>query len=230
MKNVNTLFALLLAFVLSSSVAAQDCDFYSMDKGTVFGYQNLDAKGKETGSTRTTCLDVQHVGGSMIYKVKSEFSEPKNKNQSSREYDMRCEGGKFYIDMQSFIDPKAMESFKDMEISAESTDMLYPAGLSVGQTLPDANITISAASGGVAIMNMVVSISNRKVVGMESVTVPAGTFECYKLTYDAESKMIFKVNTSVTEYISRGIGSVKTETFDKKGKSLGTTILTELIK
>ena len=79
-------------------------------------------------------------------------------------------------------------------------------------------------------MNLVVKIINRKVVGNETVTVPAGTFECYKITYDMETKMMMKINSSVSEYINMGAGIIKTETHDSKGKILGTTILTELKK
>jgi hypothetical protein len=230
MKNRKTLIVILLSFVLAGSTFAQDCSYYSMSEGMVFGYQNLDAKGKVTGSSRTTCLGVETVGAATIFKVKSEYFDSKKASQSSTELEMRCEDGKFYVDMKNFIDPKSMESFKDMEISVDSKDMLYPNGLSAGQTLPDASITISAATGGISIMNLFVTITNRKVVGTESVTVPAGTFECYKITYDVETKMMFKMNTSVAEYINMGVGNVKTETFDKKGKLAGTTELVELKK
>jgi hypothetical protein len=77
---------------------------------------------------------------------------------------------------------------------------------------------------------MVVNISNRKVLGNETVTVPAGTFNCYKITYDVETKLMFKINTNVVEYINKGVGNVKTETYDKKGKMLSATVLSEVKK
>ena len=230
MKTRKILFVFCLAFALSGIAAAQDCGYYNMSKGMLFGYQNLDAKGKVTGTMRTTCLDVSTAGNAVIYKVKSEYADDKNKNQSTHEYSMKCEDGKFYVDMQNFIDPKSMEGFKDMEVTASSTDMMYPARLSAGQSLPDASITISAATGGVSLLNLLVNITNRQVVGTESVTVPAGTFECFKITYTVETKMIFRVNSVVNEYVSMGVGNVKTESFDKKGKLIGSTVLTELKK
>lgn len=230
MKKPKLLLVIMLAFVLSGISLAQDCGIYSMSKGMVFGYQNLDAKGKVTGTSRTTCIDVNQVGAATIFRVKSEFADDKNKNQSVRDYDMRCEDGTFYVDMQNFIDPKSMEAFKDMEINVDGVDMMYPAGLSAGQALPDANITISAATGGISILNMAIKITNRKVVGTETVTVPAGTFECLKITYDVETKMMIKISATAAEYINMGVGNVKTETFDKKGKLAGTTQLTELKK
>ncbi len=230
MKNTQILCVIMLAFALSGIVRAQDCGYYAMSQGTVFGYKNMDAKGKVTGNTLTTCLEVKKVGTSVVYKVSSETSDANNKNPNKNEYEMRCEAGKFFVDMKNLVDSKTMEGFKNMEVKVEGTDMMYPATLAAGQSLPDANVTISAGSGGVTIMNMVIKIINRKVVGNEMVTVPAGTFECYKITYDVETKMMMKINSSVTEYINMGAGIIKTETFDSKGKIAGSTILTELKK
>lgn len=230
MKIMKHLFVIFLALVLTGFVKGQDCNFYSLTEGMVTSYQNLDAKGKVTSTTRSTCLKVNKAGNAVLYKMKSEYADAKNSNPSTTEYEMKCEDGVFYVDMKNFIDPKSMEAFKGMDISVDSKDMMYPAALSAGQTLPDANITVSAATGGVSILNLSVNITNRKVSGTESVTVPAGTFECYKITYDVETKMMFKVYATVTEYVNLGVGNVKTETYDKKGKLAGTIQLVELKK
>jgi hypothetical protein len=216
--------------MLSGIIQAQECSYFNLSEGMVFGYQNLDAKGKVTSTTRTTCLSIDKAGASTIYKLKSDFVDAKNSNPSTRELEMRCEDGKFYLDMQNLIDPKSMEAFKGMEISVDASDMVYATGLAAGQSLPDANINVSAASGGITVLNLSINITNRKVVGTESVTVPAGTFDCFKITYDVETKMMFKVNATVTEYVNMGVGNVKTETYDKKGKLAGTTLLVEVKK
>ncbi len=229
MKTKRFLFVITLAIILSGVSSAQDCGFYSMSKGMALGYQNLDAKGKITGTNRTTCLDVSSVGTATLYKMKGEYSDAKN-NLTTREFELKCEDGNFYLDMQSILDPKSMEGFKDMEVSVDANDMMYPSVLIAGQPLPDASITIAASSGGVNLMNMVVNITNRKVIGSESVTVPAGTFDCYKITYDVETKLMFKIVSTVTEYVNMGVGSVKTETYDKKGKLAGSTVLIEVSK
>lgn len=230
MKNTKFFLAITWILFMSGVSLAQDCGFYQLSSGMVTSYQNLDAKGKVASTVRSTCLDVNKLGDAVIYKIKSEYADEKNKNQSSREYTMRCEDGKFYVDMQSMVDPKSMEAFKDMEISVNSNDLIYPSGMTTGEVLPDANITITAASGGVKLMNLVITVTNRKVAGNETVTVPAGTFECFKVTYDVETKMMFKINATVTEYFNMGVGNVKTETFDKKGNLSASTILVELKK
>jgi hypothetical protein len=230
MKNTKALFVFILSFMLSTFAMAQGCSFYSLSEGTVTAYQNLDAKNKVTSTTRSTCLSVSQVGAATVYKMKSEFADAKNKNQSVKEYSMKCEDGKFYVDMQSMVDPKSMEAFKGMEVSVDSKDIVYPSTLSAGEALPDASVTIAAATGGISLLNLVINITNRQVVGTETVTVPAGTFECFKITYNVETKMMFKVFATVTEYVNMGVGNVKTETFDKKGNLAGTTLLVELKK
>jgi hypothetical protein len=228
MKRNQLLFSLLLVFImLGLMVQAQDCSFYPVRAGAIMGYQSIDAKGKITGTSRITILGKDQQGNATVYNVKSESFDEKNKPLTTNEYAMKCEDGVFSVDMKSMIDPKSMEGFKDMEITFSGTDMTYPQSLSVGQSLPDANVTMGAATGGLSLMKMTINITNRKVEALESVTVPAGTFECYKITYELESKMGIKVLTNGVQWINRGAGAVKSESYDKKGKSLGSTILNE---
>jgi hypothetical protein len=228
---IQKMLILILGIALSAvRLSAQDCGYYSLSKGTVMTYQSLDGKGKITGTSRMTCIDVISSPAMVKYKVRLDSEDAKADNKTSHEVQMRCENGKFYMDMQNFLDPSSMEGFKDMQLTVDSKDMEFPAGLAEGMSLPDASLKLAAASEGVTIMNMTIFISNRKVAGKETVTVPAGTFECYKLTYDLETKMMFKMTTSVTEYLCMGVGSIKTETYDKKGKLLGTTVLSEVKK
>ncbi len=221
---------LIFSVVLSGNIIAQDCGFYSLKKGMVLGHQIFFAKGKLTGAIRSSCMGVDKIGKTVHYILKNEYADAKNKNQSTREYDMKCEDGNFYLDMNSTVDPKLMEAFEGMEVKVDANDMMYPATFVVRSVLPDANINVSAGSGSVSIMNLTITITNRKVEGKESVTVPADTFDCYKITYDIETKMMFKMFNTVTEYVNMGLGSVKTVTFDKKGKIVNTVLLNELKK
>lgn len=228
MKNKRHFLFIAMSILLSIAATAQDCNLYSMKEGSVFGYQNLDGKGKVTGSARTTCKSVESVGSATVMKLLSEYADAKNSNQTTRELTMRCEDGKFFLDMQNFLDPKSMEAFKGTEVTVDGAAMIYPSNLAVGQTLDDANVTVAAASGGMSFLSMTITITNRKVVGTETITVPAGTFECYKITYDIETKMMVKITGAVTEYVNMGAGSVRTDTYDKKGKLAGSTVLSEL--
>lgn len=219
---------LLLILLVSAGFAkAQDCGYYPVRSGAIMAYQSMDDKGKITGTSRITMLDVIQAGSSATYNVKAEYFDEKNRPQPAREYSMKCEDGVFSIDMKSLIDPKSMESFKDMEVSFSGTDMTFPSSMSVGQVLPDADITMAASTGGMTLMKMTIVITNRKIESKESITVPAGTFECYKMTYDIETRMGIKITSTAAQWMHKGAGSVKTETYDKKGKLLGSTVLSE---
>ncbi len=226
-RNLLKCFLLISTLLLTNIAFSQECGYYPGSSGAVLGYQTLDGKGKITGTSRVTLLDIQKSGSAIIYKVKSESWDDKNKPQQTGEYSMKCENGEFTMDMKSFVDPKSMEGFKDMEVTFSGTDMVYPSRMQPGDVLPDANITIGAASGGLALMKLTVSITNRKVESIETITVPAGTFECYKITYDVETKMGLKISSVAAQWMNKGAGNIKTETYDKKGKLLGSTLLTE---
>lgn len=228
---INSFISLVvLLFIGMVTANAQECGFYSMSKGTMFSYQNLDAKGKIASTSRLECVGSNISGITNIYNLHSTFFDAKNKETMDQDYDMRCEGGNFYVDMKQMLNPATMSGVKDMEVSVNSSEVLYPANISTGMTLPDANITVTAASNGMVLMNISVAIFNRKVVGNESVTVPAGTFDCYKITYDIETKMLFKITATAAEYMNAKVGLVKSESFDKKGKLVGSTVLTEYKK
>jgi hypothetical protein len=111
-----------------------------------------------------------------------------------------------------------------MEITG--TDIELPNELSVGQALSDANVAMKIDMGGMS-MNMKVDMINRKVEKQESVTTPAGTFNCYVIYTDNESKMMM-VNQSFPSrlWLAEGVGMVKQESYKKNGDLMSRTELT----
>jgi hypothetical protein len=67
------------------------------------------------------------------------------------------------------------------------------------------------------------------VVGKESITTPAGTYDCYKITSDiaTQTQMGIKMNINVSsiEWITSKLGVVKSESYNKNDKLMGYTIL-----
>ncbi len=231
MKNKKIILVFILVFGLQSFSEAQYCNSFAMSKGMVLHYQNFDSKGEVTLSSKTTCLDVSTLSsGAVIYKVNTSVTDAKDVSLSFWEYEMECKDGRFYVSMGSFTDPELMKEYEDLDIYIDTTGMEYPAMLSESLALPDAKFEISKAEIGVTMKTYDVVISDRKVVGIESVTVPAGTFDCFKITYEMDVKDVFKKKYNVTEYISEGTGKIKTETYNRKGKLMSSSVLIELIK
>ena len=73
-------------------------------------------------------------------------------------------------------------------------------------------------------------VFNRRALQAESVKTPIGKFICFKIiqTVEADYPLIGKqLSTSIT-WIGKGLGVIKTETYDKKGKLQSRMLLTKL--
>jgi len=218
----------MVLLIGSIGLYAQDCGgYYPVKEGTMLGYKTYNEKGKLTGSNKQTILSKVNTAKGVDYTVKSEAWDNKDKLLSDRTLTMRCENGKFFIDMRSLMDPSTMGDMKDMQMEVNGVDLEIPSSMAVGQTLPDANVNISFSANGMVIMRMYVKITNRKVVAQQSITVPAGTFDCLKITYDIESKAMIKISASAVQWMAVGPGLVKFETYDKKGKLSSSQLLNE---
>ena len=78
-------------------------------------------------------------------------------------------------------------------------------------------------------MKMSAQVTNRKVEAIEDVTVKAGTFKGYKFSSEVNaSAMGMKSKSNNTDWYAKGIGIVKTESYDKNGKLQSHTELIEL--
>ena len=136
------------------------------------------------------------------------------------------------IGMEQSLD--AMGSGKDAESQTAMKEVLgkttvtgecrgIPAELSVGMELPDYEIEIK-----VMFITSKMGCTDRKVIGRESVTTPAGTFDCFVVEETMTAKaMMVKEKTRQVSWYARGIGLVRQQTWDKK-KLTGTTVLTSI--
>jgi hypothetical protein len=220
------------SFLLASF--ADMCDGLHMFKeGTTATMTNYNEDGKVTGSNKTVYTGVTKNADGVTVTANSETFDKKGKSDAKGTYTMKCKGGNLYLDMRMMIPAEQTSSIKDMKMKIETSDLEFPAELTVGSTLKDAyiNMTSEAPEGGMAIpfkLNM--RMYNRKVEAKENVTTPAGTFECYKISTDFESRMMVKINGKTISWFSPEAGTVKSETYNSKGKMQGYSLLTELKK
>lgn len=223
MKNIT---GLLIMLMVAISAKAQNCEgFFPMKQGAVIETQSFNPKDKLQGMHRQTILAVDQVDEGVAIKVKSEQLDEKGKPSFEQELNMRCVDDVFYMDMKDMLDPKTMGGFQDMEVSVSGVDLEFPGIMQVGQTLNNGNIKMSVSSSGFTVMNMEVKILNRKVEAYEPVTTPAGTFDCFKISYDIEMKTVVNVKAKGTDWVAKNVGVVKSEQYDKNGKLTGYTLL-----
>ena len=222
-------FYLTMVFCLlwSLNFLGQDnCSkFYPMDKGTSFQLTMLDNKDKTTGIIDYLVKEYSGNTATLSYEMHDE----KGKLIATSEYGITCNEDGISIDFNSLAAPGVLEQYKNMEVEISGSDLMIPNNLAIGKTLPDANMLMNVKMSPINI-KMNFNILNRKVEGKESVTTLAGTFDCFIITFDQESKMGIKISGSARQWLAEGVGMVKQESYNKKGKLMGSTVLTRFEK
>jgi hypothetical protein len=219
MQRFFILFLLLTPFFSN----AQDCksDFFPYTKGMRYSFDNYDKKGKLQSSSSSEVLSVTQVRDSLKATIKSQTFNEKGKEVGAGTVETICAKGLVYIDLRAMLSGDLTRAFKDGEVTVSGTPLEMPSKLSPGQTLPGGDLTMSLKSGGIQLMKMTFVISNRKVETKESITLKAGTFEAYKISYDMEVNAIISRTIHVVQWMAPGVGLVKSENYDKNGKSEG---------
>ena len=217
----------LCAFLISFSSFSQNAckAFYPFEEGVTFEMTNYNKKGKKEGAVNYEVTRIEDN----IATIQTIIYDDKGKEITTTSYQIMCDGHKISIDFKSMMNADMFKQYKDMDMDITGTNVELPNDLQVGQSLKDANMNIAINMGGM-IMNMSVDMLNRKVNKKESITTPAGTFNCFALSYDSEMKMGIKMKFKIKEWIAEGVGVVKSESFSKNGKLMGYSELTSFKK
>ncbi len=204
--------------------------FFPTKEGTVLTYKTFDKKDKVTGTMRYTINHLKINGSDMDITYQVESIDPKDKLVFKEEITIQQKGDKIYFDMSNFINKSAFQQDGTIPVEIEITgnNLEVPSNPNPGDVLPDANVEMALKMGFVN-MKMSANVTNRKVEAIEDITVVAGTFKGYKFSCDVNSSVMgLKVNSKNTDWYAKGVGIVKTESYDKNGKLLSRTELIEL--
>jgi len=210
---------LITGIILTATLSYAQKTFFPTKEGTVLVYKSFDKKDKLTNTMRYTIKHVTISGSNMDITYLCESTDPNEKPMFNDEITIHQKGDILYMDMSSFLNKAAFQ--KNGEIPADlqitGNNMEVPMNPKVGAQLPDANVEMAMKIGFLN-MKMSAMITNRKVEAIENITVKAGTFEAYKFTSDVKSSaMGFQINSSNIAWYVKGVGMVKTESYDKKG-------------
>lgn len=219
----------LTILICAGQAGAQDCGFIDeYDKGDSWTYTVYNKKGKEDGKMDYVVEDKRSSGDSTILEIRTEMQGDKKKEEFSATFDMACLDGNFYLSMKNLTAAFAQQ-MEGMEMEIVTDNMVVPVNPAIGQSLPDAVTSISASMNGTKMMDMTITITGRKVIGKETITTDAGTFECFIIEQTTEVKSnLFSITTSSKEWYNASYGMVKSESYDKKGELESTTLLTSV--
>jgi hypothetical protein len=217
----------LLLLMLGGNLAfSQNCNFYYLQDGKTAEITFYSKKGDESGKSVYAITSASKTGSVTTATVASEVFSKKGKSVAKAINNVKCENGMLMVDMKAFISPEQAEQIK-ADAKASEVYLAYPANMKVGDALPDGTMNLDIQQNNGMKSNVDIKITNRKVDGQESVTTPAGTWNCFKITYHSAVRIALMgigipVKADVTEWFAPNFGVVKTET--SKG---ATTVLTK---
>ncbi len=222
--------------ILSVSVAgwAQSCNpYFSIREGVKSTYESYNAKGKVVSRSVNEFKNVSGSGNQLKATLLSQVLDVKNGNVTgSSESDWLCENGVIKFTMNAMAIEGVDMSNPAIEVLVDGDEMELPSVLDVGQTLKDVSYHVKMSVSGINMMDRNFDIKNRKVDGRESVTTPAGTFDCVKISYTTESTGK-SGNTSkplqTAIWYATDVGMVKTENY-KDGKVSSSQVLVKIEK
>ncbi|MEZ4874651.1 MAG: hypothetical protein R2793_04205 [Flavobacteriaceae bacterium] len=227
------LFLTSILFLTFSCLCIGQCSqFYPFSKGAKSTLTLYNEKGKSQGTITYEVLSISNTSEGEKANISTSFKDEKGKDITTTNYDATCKNGTVSIDFNSLMRPGLMDAYSNMEVDSQitGTNLDIPNNLSVGQKLGDAEMNIKISLSGMN-FNMTTLITDREVVGKEKITTPAGTFDCYVISQSNIAKgMAGTMKSNSKQWLAEGVGVVKTEDYNKKGKLEGYGILTAFKK
>lgn len=230
-----TTLSLLFVALISGSLSAQDCKFfYPTQVGTTLEYTYYNKKGKADSKQYQKIVDVRDENGATVVSIEA-TTEAGKKSQEElvQHFDVKCEDGKFFMNMNDFTSAFNYEQYQNqpnMKVSISSEGLFYPSDLTVGQTLADGFVQIDVAANDINMFATTITVSNRKVEALETLTTPAGTFKCVKISADVETKSFVTMNTKTVQWLSEDLGVVRSENLKSDGQLVSYQELTKIEK
>lgn len=219
----------ILIFLLNAPVSSQDCTpYFPAEEGTIIEMRHFDRKGKPTGSTVQEILSAEVSGNSASWHVRNTIRDEDGEALMESEMSFECRDGVFYFDMNNYLNSGSMAALESMEFSIEGDMLEFPPEMKAGDMLKDGQVRMLVDQ--MPALNTTVSIINRKVEAIEEIQTEAGVFECYKISFDIETRTIMTLRSSGVEWIAKNIGVVRSESYNRNGKLTGYSELSRLEK
>ena len=177
-----------------------------------------------------TIKHLKMSGNDMDITYLIESLDPKEKLVFKEEITIQQKGDKLYFDMSNFVNKAAFQQNGEIpaEIQITGNNLEVPSNPKPGDVLPDANVEMAMKVGFIN-MKMSAQVTNRKVEAIEEVTVKAGSFKGYKFSSEVNSTVMgMKVNSKNIDWYAKGVGILKTESYDMNGKLQSYTELLEI--
>ena len=222
MKNV---FVIICLFLCTAVVAQNNCSqYYATKPGRQLIHKVFD---KRDNHSHTTEYNTEYTSSSGI-TMNFTLSDEEGEHITGGVLELGCSNGTTYLAPESIM-TDLLSQYEDIDYTIIAGDRLaIPNDLHIGLELPDASASIRI-DAQILTANYDIDISDRKVVRREEVVTPAGTYDCYVITYKNRlSGRLVSKTYECTDWIAKNIGTVKQETYKQNGRLMTRSVLNQL--
>lgn len=232
-KTILFIFAILACHV-------SHAQYFCTTEGTELHYVNYDEAGQsvsnETAVVGYAGRNGENVSASYINKI---VTNKQKGNTSYTRFDWNYDGNQTvcvedlmfgpYIDSDS--DPAKYDTAARTAMQEElkfkgNNALVLKRQAKAGESIPDRSYSLIAN-----MLKNEITISGATYMGEERISTTAGKFDCLKISYLKRTKVLLKSTTHrINEWYAEGIGLVKSESFDMKGKPAGKTLLVKIVR
>lgn len=227
---MKVLFTVLFSSLFLIGQAQNDCQPYlPSEEGSTWEQTHYSNKDKVTGRTTYEILKKTMAGDSLTFRIKAVYFDDKNEEVFENEFEAFCNSGIFEIDMSSKLNGETMSAYESMDVTMDATNFPIPSlDEAVGTSIADGILSVQVSMNEMNIFKMTIELTDRLVAARENLETPAGAFDCVKITQTVKTKMMFKLENTTSEWYAEGVGVVRSETYDKKGRLSEYTVLTAI--
>lgn len=228
----------IIALGTLMGVTGVSAQYFSTTKGCELIYKSTNLKDKSETQMKSTVLSVDKADNGVI-KARNEDmqADPSNplieiKTYREYSYDPATEVSTLTLmtadDFKDFVMSMIRQSaeaagqhFSEMELADLANTISSKGVLELPldpKAAPDTKLPKSTLRLSAGMMTMRANLWEGKILGTENVEVPAGTYDCLKVSYqmvmsgpDGNDKRF------ITEWYAKDLGLVKSQETDKKG-------------
>lgn len=205
------------AIICSVETYAQDCnDYYFLQNNKTIEMAILNKKGEQSAKQIYTVSNVENSGNASTADLQTEMIDKKGKTITKSKAKIKCDGGVMMVDMKMNLpQQQGMPTGNEVDAKADDIYMEYPKSMNVGDNLKNATMHMDIDNNGMK-QSIDMEVFDRKVEGKEKITTPAGSWDCYKISYKSKTRIKtmgigVPMNIEGVEYFAPGFGVVKTE-------------------
>ena len=213
------LFPTIAILLMTAVVTMAKEPFFCVTPGCVQYYERTKVKNGKL--TQTTLFEIESARAEAGGKVVSYYVTMK-KAGGAQIFGGRTllsvtidADGTTHMDFGASVRNFIKNLFKDAEINCEGNAAILPADMKPGDTLPEAHCVLTSG-----ILKLTIDVTGRQVLRYETITTPAGTFDCIVVReHKVENAPMHHYDSWSQTWYARGVGYVR---HDVLGKNMET--------